>query len=100
MILVEHFVTSNCFRLISVICKYTVGKLFSSYCLHVYGFHLTGSLNIKHVINIAATSKAFIKHKLLSVHEKLDIEHGGGYLKIFLTKDTVTETAFLCKLNI
>jgi len=49
---------------------------------------------------MGATSKAFIKHNLLSVHEKLDIEHVGGYLKIFLSKDTVTETAFLCKLNI
>ena len=66
----------------------------------MYSFHITRSLNIKHEINIAATSKAFIKHKLLSVHEKLDIEHGGGYLKIFLIKDTVKETAFLCQLNV
>jgi hypothetical protein len=49
---------------------------------------------------MAATSKAFIKHKLLSVHEKLDIEHGGGYLKIIFSKDIVKDSAFLCQLNI
>ena len=38
---------------------------------------------------MAATSKRFIKRKLLSVQEKLDIENGGGYLQIFLSKDTV-----------
>jgi len=35
MILVEHIVTSNCFRLISLICKYSVGKVCTSYCLCV-----------------------------------------------------------------
>jgi hypothetical protein len=30
------------------------------------------------MINMAATSKEFIKYKLLSVYEKLDVEDGGG----------------------
>jgi len=33
---------------------------------------------------MASTFKSFIKHKLLAVHEKLDIEYSGGYLKLGL----------------
>jgi hypothetical protein len=40
---------------------------------------------------MAATSKTGIKHELLSVQGKLDVEHGGGYLKIFLSKDIIEE---------
>jgi hypothetical protein len=38
---------------------------------------------------MAVTSKTDIIHELLPVQGELDIEHGGGYLKIFLSEDTV-----------
>jgi ABC-type tungstate transport system substrate-binding protein len=93
----------NCY-LVSVMWSILCGKHVCILCLLHIGYTHTvfilGSqlLIIEHVVSMATTSKAIIKHKLPSVQEELETSR--LYYKIFLAKKYFKNFAFLGQLKV